>query len=377
VSGTRIQLVLSDDWELRGDGSGNMRAIQFETLRRVCEIYERHGLRGSFNVEVFQQIVHRRLQARHPELGRLADEWEEAVRDAYRRGHDVQLHLHPQWSRAEYADGRWRLAAPWSLAAYGRAAMEEMLGAARATLEEVLRPVDPAFRAVAFRAGSWCIAPSPDALGVLASLGIVFDMSIVAGLYYDSDELKLDYRSVDESFLPYYPVMEDARRVAESPTAIVCVPTHSFAPAKANQAVRALVRRVAGRGVPVPARARARYLAPSDVRVEEAGYTPDYSEQSPRTTGAPTRQVSDLAGIGFAQMGEMLSDVRRRAAASGRASVPVILENHTKDLGYLAPLERFAAEVAAADDLEVITSRELATALAAGEIQPRTAGATD
>ena len=27
-----VQLVLADDWELRGDGSGNMRAMQFATL---------------------------------------------------------------------------------------------------------------------------------------------------------------------------------------------------------------------------------------------------------------------------------------------------------------------------------------------------------
>jgi hypothetical protein len=373
VSGTRIQLVLSDDWELRGDGSGNMRTIQFETLRRTCEVYERHGLRGSFNVEVFQQIVHRRLQARHPELGRLADEWEEAVRDAYRRGHDIQLHLHPQWSDAHYADGRWRLAAPWSLAEYPRAAIEEMLGEAKATLEAVVRPVDAAYSPVAFRAGSWCIAPSPDALGVLADLGIVFDMSIVAGLYYDSVEVKLDFRSVDEPLLPYYPQMGDARRVAAAPQPIVCVPTHSFAPGKRNKALRGLLRRL-----PAPAALRSRFLAPSDVRIEEAGYQPDYSEHSRRNTEEsvePTLQVSDLAGIGYAQMREMLADARRRAAASDRPVVPLVLENHTKDLGWFEPLERFAALVERADDLEVITSRELADALAAGRIEPRTAGA--
>lgn len=368
MSKPRIQLVLSDDWELRGDGSGNMRAIQFDTLRGLCEVYERHGLRGSFNVEVFQQIVHRRFQARHPELGRLADEWEEAVRDAYRRGHDIELHLHPQWSDAEYADGRWRVSGRWSLADYPRAAIEEMLGEAKATLEAVLRPLDEEFRPVAFRAGSWCIAPSPDALGALAELGIVFDMSIAAGLYYESAELTLDYRSVDEPFLPFYPAMDDARRVAPEPQPIVCVPTHSFVNGRRNQVMRALLRRI-----PAPSALRSRWLAPSDVRIEDAGYKADYSENTPRTSGAPTRQVSDIGNIGFAQMREMLGDVRRRAAASGWPVVPIVLENHTKDLGYLEPLERFAAYVAEAGDIDVITSRELADALASGRFQPRVA----
>jgi hypothetical protein len=373
VTGTRVQLVLSDDWELRGDGSGNMRAIQFATLRRLCEVYERHGLRGSFNAEVFQQIVHRRLQAKHPELGELADEWEEAVRDAYRSGHDIQLHLHPQWSDASYADGRWRLGASWSLAEYPRAAVEEMLGAAKAELESVLRPVDPSYRCVAFRAGSWCIAPSDHALEVLAGLGIAFDMSIVDGAYYDSAEVKLDYRAVDEPFLPYWPDMRDARRVGAGPQPIVCVPTHSFDPGRANQALRALLRRA-----PAPGPVRARFLAPCDVRVEEAGYAPDYSEhsrQNPDSEPAPELQVSDLAALGFAQMREMLADIRRRAAATGWPVVPVVLENHTKDIGYFEPFERFARYVEQADDLEVMTSRELADALAAGAFPIRSAGA--
>jgi hypothetical protein len=103
---TPVKLVLSDDWELRGDGSGNMRAIQFSTIRRLCDIYEAHGLRGSFNVEVFQQLVHLGLRDSNPELAALSQEWEEVVRETYQRGHDVQLHLHPQWSAATYSGGR-------------------------------------------------------------------------------------------------------------------------------------------------------------------------------------------------------------------------------------------------------------------------------
>lgn len=50
----RVQLVLTDDWELRGNGSGNMRRIQFDSMRALLDIYERHGLKASFNAEVMQ-----------------------------------------------------------------------------------------------------------------------------------------------------------------------------------------------------------------------------------------------------------------------------------------------------------------------------------
>ena len=65
-------------------------------------------------------------------------------------------------------------------------------------------------------------------LDLLVKLGIVLDMSIVGGLHYDTRNIKLDYRKCDETFLPYYPVMTDARRVSIKMEPIVCVPTNSF-----------------------------------------------------------------------------------------------------------------------------------------------------
>ena len=76
---TRIQLVLVDDWELRGDGSGDMRRIQFDTLGRLLDVYERHGLRASINAEVMQQLHHLRHGAHDANLAALAREWEEVV----------------------------------------------------------------------------------------------------------------------------------------------------------------------------------------------------------------------------------------------------------------------------------------------------------
>ena len=64
----KIQLVLTDDWELRGDGSGDMHAIQFDTIRRLTGIYEQFGLKGSFYVETMQQLCHLRLGRSNPVL---------------------------------------------------------------------------------------------------------------------------------------------------------------------------------------------------------------------------------------------------------------------------------------------------------------------
>src|SRR5437763_15775268 len=108
-----IYLALTHDWELRGDGSGNIEQIQFAPLRRLLDIYKKLGVRTTFFPDVMQQVRFRSLEKTHNELRRHAESWDEHARAAYADGHDIQLHLHSQWSEARYENGRWQLQGAW------------------------------------------------------------------------------------------------------------------------------------------------------------------------------------------------------------------------------------------------------------------------
>lgn len=384
---SRIHLVLTDDWELRGNGSGSMPRIQFDTMERLVAVYERHGLKASFSVEVMQQLKHLEAGEREPGLLDLARRWEEHVREALRRGHDVQLHVHPQWHGAARREGRWHLTAAWSILDHPAERVAAMLRACREYLESVLRPVDPAYRCVAFRSGSWCLAPGAAILDLLIENGIVLDTSIVHGIHYDR-LVRLDYRQVEEPFLPYYPDRRDARRVAASREPLVCVPTHSFhyrPPAKIRDAVARRLSRLPGVGRRFDCGEDA-WRSPDSVPIPSAGTDSydDWKMGGGDDGGAggglrawlhryltPTHYVSNLAGLSLVLMREMLRDIRARAAASGWPEVPVVLQNHTKDLGWLDPIERFSALLASSPDIEVITLAELARRLQAGRYPVR------
>ena len=71
----RIHLALTDDWELRGNGSGDIEQIQFRAMRELLDLYDSHGVKSTFNAEVMQQLTFRRLQDSHTHLKPLADEW--------------------------------------------------------------------------------------------------------------------------------------------------------------------------------------------------------------------------------------------------------------------------------------------------------------
>ncbi len=372
-----IHLALTDDWELRGNGTGDVREIQLRPLRRIVEIYKRHGARGTVNAEVMQQLTFRRLQDAHPELRELADEWDEHLRAAHRAGHDVQLHLHPQWAGARYDAGRWHLPGDWSILKHDPEDAYRMLAEGKEYLENLLRPVSPSYRCVSFRAGASAIAPSPFILSTLARLGLVFDMSIVGGMRVHTKNLQLDFTDAEETFLPFYPRMDDARRVSDKPEPIVCVPIFSF---------RTSRRRAAAQIAAKAWRKARQKFSRADGGGGVASYaSEEWADTRRLSKGALVREkvlepilrgrqeTADVGALDLAALREMLAAVRRGARASGLREVPVILTNHTKYVEDFGAIDAFLAEASAGGDVRFVTLTDIARGLEAGAYPVRTA----
>jgi hypothetical protein len=371
-----IYLALTDDWELRGNGSGDIEKIQLRPMRELVRLYKQHGVRGTFNAEVMQQLAFRRLQDQHAELKLLADAWDEHVREAFKQGHDIQLHVHTQWSDARYEDGHWRLAGDWSILEYEPDAAFAMLSSSKEYLENLLRPIDSAYRCVAFRAGASCIAPSPFALGLLARLGIVFDLSIVGGLRVETRNLQMDYTNCEETFLPFYPRMDDARKVSDKEEPIVCVPVHHFYGSRPQVFLWTLstaLRKSRARVSSITTRSNGDEASNeqewADTR-HASRFTRLY-EKAVRPCFKGKHLTSDLGKLNRPFMREMLRAIRRQAQDSGLQEVPVILTNHSKYITDYAPIESFLSEASQAEDIKFLTLTELAEKLRAGEFPIR------
>lgn len=368
-----IYLAFVDDWELSGNGSGDIRELQFEPMRELVNIYNAHGIRGSFNAEMMQQISFRRHQAAHPELKELADQWDDHVRHTFRQGHDVQLHIHPQWSEAKYENGKWDLTGDWSILNYEPEAAYRMLRSGKEYLEVLLQPLDDNYRCVSFRSGSWCIAPSTHMLSLLVKLGIAFDMSIVGGLHYETRNITLDYTECEEDFLPYYPVMTDARKVSDKIEPIICVPTNHFYGSR-RQVLKHHVSK---------AWTKVKQMAGPETSAKHVRSAEAYGhEWAQKSHSSPVARIydkglkpyirgkhllSDIAQLDYPLLKEMLASIRRRARERNIEKLPVILENHTKDVRDFSDIKRFISEVAKADDIKCLTLSEMSRELAAGK----------
>ena len=366
-----LHIALVDDWEVRGNGTGHPRVLQFEPIRRLMDIFERFGVRGSFNVELLQQLTYRQHQDLDPDLRAIADEWDATVQGAYRRGHDIEPHLHTQWSQATYCGSlQWKLDGKWSVLEYSEDEIRSMVGTAVRYLEDLLRQVDLGYKCVSYRAGAWCAAPSDSLFPILAEYGFELDQSMVAGICLDTPHVQLDYTGCEEDFLPYYPVMTDARRISSKPEPIICIPTHTF---RLNPRAM-LARDLNGAWRKVRSRLARKAEQSSGDR---GGTTTEWTNWSHAGLKGKLRklafryvkshlQISDLSRFDFKSMRMMLADIRSRAKETGLATVPVILENHSKDILDFSDIERFVSLIAKAEDIRVLTLSEIARGLKKG-----------
>jgi hypothetical protein len=378
-----IHLAFVDDWEVRGNGTGDPRVLQFEPMRKLVKIFNKHGIRGSFNAEVMQQLTYRSQQEDFPELKAVVDEWEQVVTESFRHGHDIQLHLHPQWTDAIYqGHGNWKLGGDWSILTYPPQQIRAMLVTGKQYLETLLRGIDPAYACVSFRAGSWCAAPSDSLMPILSELGFVFDMSIVAGIRNDTSQVRFDYTQCEEPFVPYYPDMADARRVSRSVEPIVCVPTNSFSGArfalfrrdfgKAYSALQRRVRRLRNGNGAAPPRSSRGHSGDEWTNKGESGAVGLLKRVVKRYVLGQVH-IADVSRLNYAMMRQMMVHIRRQAARSGLPNVPVILENHTKDILDFSDIERFVADVASSADVKTVTLTEIAHGLRDGTFKARAA----
>jgi hypothetical protein len=374
-----IYLSLTDDWELRGNGAGEIEEIQFRPMRELARIYNRHHVRSTFNAEVMQQLAFRKFERQFPELQALADSWEAHVIDAYRQGHDIQLHLHPQWTKAEYTGAGWKLSGDWSILNYDEETAFRLLSGGKEYLENLLRPVNPDYRVVSFRAGSSIIAPSPFILSTLARLGIRLDMSIVGGMYHDTRNVRIDYRETEEDFLPFYPQMQDARRVSDREQEIICVPIHHFYGSR-HQFIKTLAsfaKRRAGRLISSSSTngpGIEKYSEEEWGEKRHANKLLRIYEKGIRPGLKGWYLTADLSRLDYALMQEMLRSIRRRALETGLKKVPVIISNHSKDIKDFTVIERFISEMAEAEDIRFLTQTELVEKLEKGEFPIRKGG---
>jgi hypothetical protein len=181
-----IECIFTLDYEIYGNGEGSLRELVYEPAERLKSIFLREDTRFVVFVEVAELEM---IEAKGTDPA--IDLVKRQIRDLYRQGFEVGLHLHPQWYNGTYQGGSWSLDfAEYNLCTLPRERMEQIVDRAIAYLREVLHVAD--FTPLCFRAGNWLFQPTQPAAAVLSARGMKMDSSVFkGGLQHQHN---LDYR---------------------------------------------------------------------------------------------------------------------------------------------------------------------------------------
>lgn len=160
----------------------------FEPTDALLDACDSEGARLTIFAELGE---HAYLREHEP---RVAARMEAQWRDAVQRGHDVQMHLHPNWlpelgARSQEGRYAWN---PLLTRADDHPDLVGLIGRLKQTLEETVRAVDPTYSAVAFRAGGYEAQPFRRLADALCANGVWCDSSVYhgggqPGVYHEYD----------------------------------------------------------------------------------------------------------------------------------------------------------------------------------------------
>ena len=77
---------------------------------------------------------------------------EQQIQQAAIDGHDIQLHIHPQWYNAKYENGQWQLNLNnWRLGDFkgeNNYCIKELISDCKTALEKLIKPVKPDYKCI-------------------------------------------------------------------------------------------------------------------------------------------------------------------------------------------------------------------------------------
>ncbi len=199
-------IVISVDYEIFGNGTGDVRKHMIRPAEMMASVCERHGVPLTVFVEMEEYgafVKHAR--ALSIDLGYDPGQLiREQISSLLHLGHDIQLHLHPQWHGARYESGTWLLQDSHATVDSLFDSQNEVtryIGERKGWLDEMLAGSDSSRRVRAYRAGAFSAQPGRKLLAALAENEILIDSSVVKGLRSASDGY--DYRCAPDAKGPW------------------------------------------------------------------------------------------------------------------------------------------------------------------------------
>jgi len=232
-----VNLILSLDYEIFGNGSGDVQQDMIEPTQRLMKSCNQYGAKLSIMPEVAEYWAMKKAE----EDGSLKLDYspsrviEDQIQSAVKCGHDVQLHLHPWWIGSAFKDSNWHLFPEY----YRVTDLPNGLGhendifsivgalhQGKKTLEEMIHPICPEYECLVYRAAMFWGQPSRELIVGLKKAGLIADSSVIKGLH-ETAPVPTDYRHAESATNYWWTNAEDISLAGEKGDHIIEFPVYS------------------------------------------------------------------------------------------------------------------------------------------------------
>ena len=351
-------ICLTVDHEIFGNGGGDVRRHMLEPTERMARICEKFGM----PLTVFFEAEEYLAFGREREVLRVAwgydpgaESREQAI-DLIKRGHDLQLHLHPEWLGSRFEAGRWIVKPEQPTVDSLFKTQEEVsgyIGGRKAVIDEFYQAAGSSRRVTAYRCGAFCAQPGRKLLRALAEHGIVIDSSAVKGMVRNDEHVHLDFTGVPKD-RRHWRVSADVA-VEDSSGPLVEIPIYSLMGRRVQQ------------------------LTPRRLMAKFSGNIPKEKQREMVSQLGMGRSPSSVLRflaqrfpikLDFHNMssGQMLRWIHNAPPVPDGDLDVIVLIGHSKEHRDDENFERFLAGVAADPGMEVISLSEVAERLRETEI---------
>ncbi len=351
-------ILIEDDFELNGDGSGNVASHQYLPSLALMDIACKHGIKLTFMVDAAQHLVMKQY-TKDLRIASQVHLWEENILMMIERGFDVQLHLHPQWLGAQFRENTFITTDNWNIGTYSSEDQRYLVQKSCELLRSLICPIKVDYALCAFKAGSWGLQPNfRSLLETLTEQGIKIILGPRAGL--SAPSAGIDYTQMEEKYRPYRPRLDDVARVdAHAKHDAIVLPLQPYNPDWMTLAILGMdrMRQLLGRpGLNCSARhcsttRGVRHLSPLH----------DKNILAPSLF--PYRTHLKIGNLPFSYMKRSFDKVLKRIGKYAKTKPPIVIESHSKQLlGYLNDVDRFIGYIQEryVDKVEFLTLSEFA-----------------
>ncbi len=198
-----LQVLLTLDYEIHGNGEGCPYELMVEPANRMLALFDAYGAKLTIMADIAEILKFKEYAEEHRTDRFHYHRIVAQLQDAVRRGHDVQLHIHSSYYNAKYDGCRWEQDwADYDLAGLNLERLNEMIGSGKSFLESIVRPANPDYRCVVFRAANWSVSPSRNVVQALVNNGLRVDTSVFKYGRRD-DQVTFDYTAAYSEMVPW------------------------------------------------------------------------------------------------------------------------------------------------------------------------------